>query len=100
MPSTHSLNQYLTPEALPHRHVPRMPALPVPGAGSIVKIIYWPITELKMSCSSPKQVKSTHSLLEGKAHLPGDEFLIIAKDNWIADLFPLTVPFHLAIQSR
>jgi hypothetical protein len=50
--------------------------------------------------SSPKQVKSTHSLLECKAHLPGDELLIIAKDHWVADLFPLTVPFHLAIQSR
>jgi hypothetical protein len=53
----------------------------------------------KVFYSSPKQVKTTHGLLEGKAHLPGDELLIVAEYHWIADLFPLTVTFYLAIQS-
>jgi hypothetical protein len=54
----------------------------------------------EMPFSSPKKIKTTHSLLEGEAHLSGNEFLIIAEYHRIADLFPFTVPLHLSIQSR
>ena len=55
------------------------------------------VTHVGLAVSS-QEVKATNCLFEGGTDLPGDEFLMVWEDDWVADLLTLTVSLYFTVQ--